>query len=215
MHLPLSGVSRHLEQGNKTQSSPKWQQDRKHERSTHGIAVVNYPTQVLHVYRLNVDVDSRNALMLDNLAPQSAQYTIKARDARAGQTTHISLSAISDKRSETGGLHGILKLAIGARVMLTTNVDGLVNGARGEVVHVVTNSDGEITDVLVKFDNSSWSQEYPNQSVSLKIPSCCTIGKIRSCVFCQRKARFRNHTFTVPTDISMGYHNTQSARSHT
>ena len=119
---------------------------------------VNYPTQSLHVYRLNVDVDSRNALMLDNLAPQSAQYTIKARDARAGQTTHISLSAISDKRSETGGLHGILKLAIGARVMLTTNVDvsdGLVNGARGEVVHVVTNSDGEVTHVLVKFDNST------------------------------------------------------------
>ena len=27
---------------------------------------VNYPTQALHVYRLNVDVDSRNALMLDN-----------------------------------------------------------------------------------------------------------------------------------------------------
>ena len=113
---------------------------------------VNYP------YRLNVDVDSRNALMLDNLAPQSAQYTIKARDARAGQTTHISLSAISDKRSETGGLHGILKVAIGARVMLTTNVDvsdGLVNGARGEVVHVVTNSDDEVTCVLVKFDNST------------------------------------------------------------
>ena len=99
---------------------------------------VNHPTQARHVYTLNVDVDSRNALMLDNLAPQSAQYTINARDARAGETTHISLSAICDKRSETGGLHGILKLAIGARVMLTTNVDvsdGLVNGARGEAVH--------------------------------------------------------------------------------
>ena len=106
-------------------------------REIHSNAV-NYPTQALHVYRLNVDVDSHNALMLDNLAPQSAQYTIKAR---AGQTTHIALSAISDKRSETGGLHGVLKLAIGACVMLTTNVDvsdGLVNGARGEVVHVVT-----------------------------------------------------------------------------
>ena len=42
--------------------------------------------------------------------------------------------------------------------MLTTNVDvsdGLVNGARGEVVHVVTNSDDEVTHVLVKFDNNT------------------------------------------------------------
>ena len=114
---------------------------------------VNYPTQALHVYRLNVDVDSRNSLMLDNLAPQSAQYTIKARDARAGQTTHICLSSLSDRRSETGGLHSTLKLAIGARVMLTTNVDvsdGLVNGARGEVVHVIVNN-SEITSVLVSW----------------------------------------------------------------
>ena len=43
-------------------------------------------------------------------------------------------------------------------VLLTTNVDvsdGLVNGARGEVVHVVTNSDDEVTCVLVKCDNST------------------------------------------------------------
>ena len=59
--------------------------------------VVNYPTQALHVYRLNRDVDSRNALMLDNLAPQSAQYTIKASDSVADQTSHICLSTLSDK----------------------------------------------------------------------------------------------------------------------
>ena len=40
--------------------------------------------------------------------------------------------------------------------MLTTNVDvsdGLVNGARGEVVHIVTSNDNKVTTVLVKFDN--------------------------------------------------------------
>ena len=107
------------------------------------------------MYRLNADVDSRNALMLDNLAPHSAQYTIKAIDSMAGQTNHMCLSTISNKRSETGGLHSTLKLAIGARVMLTANVDvsdGLVNGARGEIVHVVINNN-EVTSVLVKFDN--------------------------------------------------------------
>ena len=41
--------------------------------------------------------------------------------------------------------------------MLTTNVDvsdGLVNGTRGELVHAVTNTDREVTTVLVRFDNN-------------------------------------------------------------
>ena len=40
--------------------------------------------------------------------------------------------------------------------MLTANVDvsdGLLNGARGEVVHIVTNISNDVTSVLVKFDN--------------------------------------------------------------
>ena len=77
--------------------------------------------------------------MFNALAPESEQYTIKACDAIAGQTSHIDLSTLSEKRMETGGLHGVLKLATGAQVMLTTNIDvsdglnELLNGARGTV----------------------------------------------------------------------------------
>ena len=116
----------------------------------------DYPTQALHVYRLNADVDKRNAHMLNSLAPESAQFSI------AGQTSHISLNSLSDKRSDTGGLHSILKLAIGAHVMLTANIDvsdGLVNGARGKVVHIVTNTNNDVTSVLVKFDNDRVGQK--------------------------------------------------------
>lgn len=57
----------------------------------------DYPTHTLHVYRLNVDVDARNALMLNALAPESAQYSIQACDAIAGQTRHVDLSNLCDK----------------------------------------------------------------------------------------------------------------------
>ena len=69
----------------------------------------NYPNHALHVYRLNTDVDDRNSHMLNALAPKSQQYSTKACDSMAGQTDHIDLSNLSDKRSETGGLHSVLK----------------------------------------------------------------------------------------------------------
>lgn len=139
----------------------------------------DYPGHALHVYRVNVDVDSRNELMLNNLTSEAEQCAIKACDAVAGQTTHIALSSLSGKRAETGGLHSVLKLAVGARVMLTVNVDvsdGLVNGARGEVVRIVSNSQHVVTTVLVKFDNpevglkaiqSSWYRSAFSSAVPL------------------------------------------------
>ena len=67
---------------------------------------------------------------------------------------HTEFSTQSNKRQETGGLLSVLKLAIGARDMLTTNVsDGLVNGAGGKVVHVVINNEHKVTTLLDKFSN--------------------------------------------------------------
>jgi len=95
---------------------------------------LDYPSEALHVYRLNADVDERNEHMLSKLDSSTRRYEVKASDADRGQTKHIDLASLSGKRKETGGSHGILKIACDARVMLTTNVDvldGLANGARG------------------------------------------------------------------------------------
>ena len=75
----------------------------------------NYPTHVLHVCRLNDYANDRNKLMLNSLVEECEQYTIKSSDAVAGQTMHINLENLSENRNGTGGLHGTLKLAIGAR----------------------------------------------------------------------------------------------------
>ena len=84
--------------------------------------------------------------MLNSIASEDNQYSI--RDSVAGQTRHIDLNQISKKRSETGGLHDILKIAVDARVMLTANVDvsdGLVNGAMGTIERVITNDKNELS----------------------------------------------------------------------
>ena len=137
----------------------------------------DYPTHVLHVYRLNDYANDRNKLMLNSLAPQCEQYTVKASDAVAGQTTHIDLQSLSENRNETGGLHGTLKIAIGARVMLVANIDvsdGLVNGARGEVVHIVSNDNSMVTNVLVKFDNQRLALKQSKQAhTELTFPMQC------------------------------------------
>ena len=135
----------------------------------------NYPINALHVYRVNVDVDARNEVMLNSIANEDNQYIIEARDFVAGQTKHITLSQLSKKRSETGGLHDILKIAVNARVMLTANVDvsdGLVNGAIGTIKQMITNDKNKVVTILVHFDNenvgikciqtSPHKQTYPN-----------------------------------------------------
>ena len=79
------------------------------------------------------------------------------------------MSQLSKKRSETGGLHDILKIAVNVRVDVS---DGLVNGAMGTIEHVITNDKNEVVTILIDFDNtkvgikciqtSPHKQTYPN-----------------------------------------------------
>ena len=137
----------------------------------------NYPEDALHVYALNRDVDERNETKLKLLAPlQKQRVFIVASDDKSDSTGLVNLQNIttSKKRSETAGLHTVLILAEGARVMLTYNIDtadGLVNGVIGTVNSFVKNDKGKVLTVLVDFDDeqvglktktkSQWSDKYP------------------------------------------------------
>jgi len=108
------------------------------------------------VYCLNDYANDRNKLMLTTLASENYQFTLQTSDTIAGQTAIIDLQNLPNNRNQTGGLHGTLTLAIGARFMLVANIDlsdGLVNGARGEVIHIATSTNNTATFVVVTFDN--------------------------------------------------------------
>lgn len=146
----------------------------------------NYPSQALHVYTCN-DVDVQNTKMLNQLASEEQQVTIKALDQP--KDTHASLLDITMPKSKanTGGLVGELHLAVGAKVMLVVNVsDGLVNGALGTVSGIVTTS-SQITTILVKFNSdhvgaaviqkSHFRQDYPDAVPITRHEATFGIGK--------------------------------------
>ena len=71
-------------------------------------------------------------------------------------TAQVNISLEGKKRAETGGLAGTLTIAENAFVRLTSNIDvpdGLANGVRGIITRIMTNDQGCVTAILVKFDD--------------------------------------------------------------
>ena len=90
------------------------------------------PPEALHIYALNKDVDAHNEKMLNILCEQI--ITIKSIDSKTDQQTgRIENISLKEKESQ---LWKEIKVAVGARVMLTKNVDvtdGLANTAMGTI----------------------------------------------------------------------------------
>ncbi|XP_066268348.1 uncharacterized protein [Branchiostoma lanceolatum] len=112
-----------------------------------------YPNDALHVFTTNPAVNEYNKEKLQQLTTET--ITIQCQDYRKDrQTGQLDLNP-SSKPSQTGGLRPELSVAIGARVMVTVNIDvadGLVNGACGTVVDIMTNQ-GQPHAILVEFDS--------------------------------------------------------------
>ena len=85
-------------------------------------------------------MDEKNKLKLKDIAPEEQHEVIKSIDHDKDKHTQMLDLRMPDNKAKTGGLVSELHLAVGAKVMLTVNVDvsdGLVNGARGTVQAII------------------------------------------------------------------------------
>ena len=131
----------------------------------------SYPKDVTHVYAQNHFCDEWNNKRITSL--QGDTYECVAFDSKKDHCTELTTIDISLKLQKTGNLRKVLHVKVGARVMLTTNIDvsdGLTNGAVGTVKYVITE---EITKrvrvILVEFDNTAVGQEAKNPIANIYI----------------------------------------------
>ena len=137
----------------------------------------SYPKDALHVFAFNKDVNAHNMNMLNELAKHEDHIILAAVDDKYDSTGAIDISKLppSKSQTETGGLETVLRLAVGAKVMMTVNIDttdGLVNSVMGKVKAFKKNSENRIDTILVEFNDknvgviaktrSRYRQEYPN-----------------------------------------------------
>ena len=116
-----------------------------------------YPQNVTHIFAENKEVNKHNKKMLESLETQT--YTFKAVDSKRDEQTQRIENNSKNFRDMSGGLVTELKLAVGAKVVLTKNVDvsdGLVNSAAGVVTGFLPEPDENAENykpkyILVKF----------------------------------------------------------------
>ena len=124
----------------------------------------SYPKDAMHVYAHNEHARARNNKRIQDL--EGTMYTSTAKDFKKDVHANVADVTFSTNPNETGNLLGVLQVKVGARVMLTTNVDvtdGLTNGAMGTVTNVVCTGN-KIDVILVQFDNPSVGERAIMQS---------------------------------------------------
>ena len=134
----------------------------------------------LYLFGKNKPVDEINTKRI--LALQGEEFKLDA------QCFHESIKNFKPPISKTGAINNTpfqakLVLKIGAKVMLTYNVntaDGLVNGSRGEILGVIRNESGDITKLVIKFENQSHGQmrREAQGNLELRFPGGTAIEKV-------------------------------------
>ena len=100
----------------------------------------NYPKDSLHMYAENEPAMKRNEAVLNEFPGEL--YIIEANDKILDNCKYqlaLIQAAQNQKQTNKGGLEKLLKLKIGAKVMLGVNIDmqdRLINGQTGIIRHI-------------------------------------------------------------------------------
>ena len=114
----------------------------------------NYPHDALHLFAENAPVLEHNERKLLDI--DMPMFVINALDQIPRDVpTSLLESALGRKQSETGGLARVLKLKVGAKVMITSNIDiddRLINGQIGMVTNIIAGN-GAVSKIYIKFED--------------------------------------------------------------
>ena len=114
------------------------------------------PSDALHLFFLNTDVDSYNEAKLTSLGTNIHNVKAQDIDQKEGRAIQIRETPHSTSRRDDTCLVPYLKLAVGARAMLIANVDvsdGLCNGVSGIIKGIDFLNSSMPSAVYVKFDS--------------------------------------------------------------
>ena len=97
---------------------------------------------------------------------------------------HSTIKVFKPLVSKNGSINNTpfqakLRLKIGAKIMMTYNVDtsdGLTNGSRGELIGVKKDREGKVNKLIIKFENPSHGQR--NREMNLEITKSYTGGTV-------------------------------------
>ena len=170
-----------------------------------------FPKEAIHIFAENKPASCHNQGMLNQL--NSPFYRIEALDEIPNNLTVSDINrALSKRQSETGGLGTILELKVGARVMLTSNIDiedRLINGQIGTVRHITINNATKVEKIYIEFDDEKAGHKLLNNLRNIfRQRNWVPIERIEVNI----KIHSSYKTDTISINVIMGCNYSQGAR---